>query len=73
MEPGAVVPLIGMPGLGKTSLAITFAHRRQNDFEGVYRINCAGQSLAASTAELAIQLGIRPEGEPESQLREIRH
>ncbi len=72
-EPGAVVPLIGMPGLGKTSLAITFAHRRQDDFEGIYWINCAGQSLAASTAELAIQLGIRPEGEPESLLREIRH
>jgi hypothetical protein len=72
-KPGAVVPLIGMPGLGKTSLAITFAHRHQADFEGVYWINCAGQSLAASTAELAIQLGIRPEGEPEAQLREIRH
>jgi hypothetical protein len=71
-EFGAVVPLIGMPGLGKTSLAITFAHRRQDDFEGIYWINCAGQSLAASTAELAIQLGIRPEGEPESQLRDIR-
>lgn len=71
-EPGAVVPLIGMPGLGKTSLAITFAHRQQNDFEGIYWIGCAGQSLSASAAELCAQLGVKPEGDPESQIREIR-
>jgi tetratricopeptide (TPR) repeat protein len=72
-EPGAVVPLIGMPGLGKTRLAVAFAHRHQDDFEGVYWINCAGQSLSASITDLARQLGIRPEGEPQSQLRDIRH
>ncbi len=72
-DDGAVVPLLGMPGLGKTSLANVFAHRQQNDFDGVFWINCAGQLLSACAVELASQLGVRPEGEPQSQLREIRH
>ena len=71
-EPGAVVPLTGMPGLGKTSLALTFAHRQRNEFEGVYWINCAGQSFAASLAELSSQLGVGLEAPPDEQIREIK-
>ena len=71
-KPGAVVPLTGMPGLGKTSLAIAFAHQRQSDFEAVYWISCAGQSLSSCAVELAAQLGIKFEGDPESELRNLR-
>ena len=70
--PGRVAPLTGMAGLGKTSLALAFAHEYRGDFEGVYWVNCAGRELAASAAELAAQLKCPPEAEPEAQLREIR-
>ncbi|MGA2711573.1 MAG: NB-ARC domain-containing protein [Bryobacteraceae bacterium] len=71
-EPGAIVPLVGMPGLGKTSLAIEFAHAHRADFDGVYWIDCSGLPLEAAATELASQLNIKPEGDPAAQLREIR-
>jgi tetratricopeptide (TPR) repeat protein len=71
-EPGAIVPLVGMPGLGKTSLAIAFAHAHRADFEGVYWIDCSGLSLEAAVTELGGELNIKPEGDPAAQLREIR-
>ena len=61
-----------MPGLGKTSLAIAFAHAHRADFEGVYWIDCSGFSLEAAVTGLGGQLNIKPEGDPAVQLREIR-
>jgi tetratricopeptide (TPR) repeat protein len=71
-KPGAVVPLTGMPGLGKTSLAIAFAHRHASDFEGVYWLNAAGLSLQSAATALATQLNIRPDAELPDLLKEIR-
>src|SRR5579875_3472223 len=39
-QPGAVVPVPGMPGRGKSTLALEFAHRYQHDFEAVYWLPC---------------------------------
>ncbi len=71
-DPGAVVPLIGMAGLGKTSLAIAFAHRFSPDFEGVYWLNCAGLMLPSAVAELSAQLGIETSTPTDVQLRATR-
>ena len=71
-KPGAVVPITGMPGLGKTTLAIAFAHRHASDFEGVYWLNCVGLSLQSAASALAVQLNIRPDSELPDLLQQIR-
>jgi len=70
-EPGAVVPVIGMPGLGKTSLVVAFAHRFKPDFEGVYWLNCAGLKLSSAVSGLSAQLGIETSIPIDVQLREL--
>jgi tetratricopeptide (TPR) repeat protein len=71
-EEGAVVPVEGLPGLGKTTLALEFAHRHKLDFEAVYWVQCVGRDLAALASELAAQLGVKLEGDLEAILRQLR-
>jgi hypothetical protein len=71
-QPGTVVPFIGMPGLGKTTLALAFAHQYKGDFDGVYWVSCAGLSLSAAATELALQLGIKAKGELHQVLADVR-
>jgi tetratricopeptide (TPR) repeat protein len=70
-EPGAVVPLVGMPGIGKTTLATEFAHRFADQFDGIYWLNCAGMMLPAAATELSAQFGVDPTAPIEAQLRAI--
>ena len=71
-QPGAVVHVWGMPGRGKTLLAIEFAHRYQHDFEAVYWLGCQSGSLVSLAGELARQLGLRLEGDLDQVVRELK-
>ena len=59
LQPSKVVGLTGMPGRGKTTLALEFAHRYQADFESVYWLPCQSKSLPSITSELSRQLGLK--------------
>jgi tetratricopeptide (TPR) repeat protein len=71
-QPGALVPVHEMAGKGKTTLALEFAHRHQQDFEAVYWLPCQSSSLAPIAAELARQLGLRLEGDLPELVRELK-
>jgi tetratricopeptide (TPR) repeat protein len=71
-QPGAVVHVQGMPGRGKTLLAIEFAHRYHQDFEAVYWLPCQSGSLVALAGELQRQLGLRLEGDLDQVVRELK-
>jgi hypothetical protein len=71
-RPGAVVPIIGMPGLGKTYLAGEFIRRHGALFEAVYKVDCQKKDLAGLTGELSMRLGLRLEGEVDQVAKELR-
>ena len=71
-EEGAVVPVEGLPGLGKTVLALEFAHRYRADFDAVYWLQCVGRNLAALAAELEFQLNTKVDGDLEKILHDLR-
>jgi tetratricopeptide (TPR) repeat protein len=71
-EEGSVVPVQGFPGLGKTTLALEFAHRFKTDFEAVYWLQCVKTDLAALAGELMFQLGVHIEGDLEKILHDLR-
>ncbi len=71
-QPGVTVAVPGMPGLGKTSLALAFAHEYRADFETVYWLDCSGQSLAGLAADMERQIGLKFEGDLETSLAEMR-
>ncbi|OKI38902.1 hypothetical protein A6A25_01485 [Saccharothrix sp. CB00851] len=72
LEPGAVVLLHGIGGVGKTALALSWANRRRDRFgDGDLHVNLHGFDAAgrpvepASAAEaLLVSLGVRPEDVP---------
>jgi tetratricopeptide (TPR) repeat protein len=59
LQAGKVVGLSGMPGRGKSTLALEFAHRYQSDFESVYWLPCQSQSLPSIAGDLSRQLGLK--------------
>jgi tetratricopeptide (TPR) repeat protein len=61
-----------MPGRGKTTLALEFAHRCQTDFEKVYWLSCAQGSLLAVASDLQRQLGLKIDGDLPQVLAELR-
>jgi hypothetical protein len=71
-EPGAVVAVPGLPGLGKTTLALEYAHRHYADFETVHWLPCVGGNLAAIAGELGFQLGLKFEGDLEKILHDLK-
>jgi hypothetical protein len=72
LQPGQVAAISGMPGRGKTTLALEFAHRHQTDFDRVYWLPCAQQSLVAVAADLQRQLGLKIEGDLPQILAELK-
>lgn len=68
----ALVHVPGMPGRGKTTFALEFGHRYQQDFEAVYWLPCQSMSLASIAAELARQLGLKLEGDLTEIVRELK-
>jgi tetratricopeptide (TPR) repeat protein len=71
-QPGAVTHVAELAGKGKTTLALEFAHRYQQDFEAVYWLSCQSSSLASIAAELARLLGLKLEGELPEIVRELK-
>jgi hypothetical protein len=69
---GSVLAAPGMPGLGKTTLALEFAHRHGDDFEAVYWLPCVGGNLASIARELAFQLGLKLEGDLDRVVRDLK-
>jgi hypothetical protein len=59
LQPSKVVGLSGMPGRGKSTLALEFAYRCQSDFESVYWLPCQSQSLPSIASDLSRQLGLK--------------
>jgi hypothetical protein len=54
------------------ALALEFARVFREDFDEVIRLECGGRSLAALAGDLATQLGLRLEGDLESNLARLR-
>jgi len=71
-QPGALVSVAEMAGRGKTTLALEFAHRHQQDFEAVYWLPCESSSLASLAAELARLLGLKLEGDLPRVVAELK-
>ncbi|MBI3694970.1 MAG: TIR domain-containing protein, partial [Acidobacteria bacterium] len=69
--PGTAVVCSSSPGAGKTVLALEFTWRCRGDFDGVFWVNCGGLSPARVAGSLAAQLGLRLEGDTESNQREL--
>lgn len=67
-----LVPVYGLAGKGKTTLALEFAHRHQHDFEAVYWLPCQSSSLASIAAELSRLLGLKLEGDLAEIVRELK-
>ena len=70
--PGSVSHITGRPGQGKTTLAIEFAYRYQQDFEAVYWLPCQSLSLPLIASELQRLLGLKLEGDLDSIVRELK-
>jgi tetratricopeptide (TPR) repeat protein len=70
-EPGSIVYVPGLPGRGKTTLALQFAHLYQHDFEAVHWLPCQSHDLPYLVGELARQMGMKLEGDPETSLRDL--
>jgi len=71
-RPGVAALASAAPGTGKTALAAEFAHQFCDDFHGVLWISCGHRSAARLAGELALQLGLRLEGETLSNQEALR-
>jgi hypothetical protein len=54
------------------AVALEFARVFREDFDDVIRLQCGGRSLAALAGDLATQLGVRLEGDLDSNLARLR-
>ncbi|MFN7997814.1 MAG: TIR domain-containing protein [Bryobacteraceae bacterium] len=70
--PGIVVVSNAAPGSGKTALALEFAHRHREDYDAIFWLTCGGRTVAALAGDLAAQIGVRLDGDIESNLSHLR-
>ena len=68
----AVADRPGTVTIDGPALALEFARVFRDDFDEVIRLECGGRSLVALTGDLAAQLGLRLEGDLESNLARLR-
>jgi hypothetical protein len=58
----------GIATVDRAALALEFARLFREDFDQVIRLECGGRTLAALAGDLSAQLGLRLEGDLESNL-----
>lgn len=63
-DAGIAVVAHPTPGIGKTSLAQTFAHRAGACFRDILWVGCKGRSAISVAGDLAAQFGVPLEGPP---------
>jgi hypothetical protein len=68
----AIADRPGTEHIDGDSLAERFIHAYHQDFDAVLRVDCGERSLAAITGDLAAQLGLRLEGDAESNLARLQ-
>jgi hypothetical protein len=67
----AIADRAGATTAAGAALAYEFASAYNKDFDEIFRLECGGRSLAALTGDLAAQLGLRLEGEVDSNLQRL--
>ena len=67
----AIADRPGTATIGGPALALEFARVFREDFDDVIRLECGGRSMAALAGDLAAQLGLRLEGDLESNLARL--
>jgi hypothetical protein len=72
LQPGIVLAVSGMPGSGKTTLALEFAHLYQKDFESVYWLPCQSGDLASIAGDLTRQLRLSLTGDIDQIIAELK-
>jgi hypothetical protein len=68
----AIADRPGTATIDGPALALDFARVFREDFDEVVRLECGGRSLAALAGDLATQLGLRLDGDLESNLARLR-
>ncbi len=70
-EAGSLTYIPGIPGLGKSTLALEYAHRHQHDFDSVHWLSCQQSDLAKIAGDLARQLGLKLDGDLDTIVPEL--
>lgn len=68
----AVADRPGSEYVQSVALAYEFVRAYRGDFDEVFRLECAGRSLASLAGDMASQLGLRLEGDLESNIERLR-
>jgi hypothetical protein len=69
----AIADRPGAATIDDPALALEFARVFREDFDETIRLQCGGRSMAALAGDLATQLGLRLEGDLESNLARLRN
>jgi TIR domain len=68
----AIADQPGTATVGPAALALEFARIFREDFDEVVRLQCGGRTMVALAGDLGAQLGVRLEGDLESNLSRLR-
>jgi hypothetical protein len=68
----AIADRPGTETVASAALAFEFVHAYREDFDEVFRLESGGRTLAALSGDLAAQLGMRLEGDLQSNLDRLR-
>ena len=69
----AIADRAGTATIDGPALALEFVRVFREDFDAVIRLECGGRSMAALAGDLAMQLGLRLEGDLEANLDGLRN
>ena len=68
----AIADKHGIATVGRAALALEFARVFREDFDEILRLECGGRSLTALAGDLSAQLGLRLDGDLDSNLARLR-
>lgn len=64
--------LCGMPGLGRTEIAVEYAYSRRERFDAVFWVRAdEEEKLKSDFSQIALELGLEDKAEPNNQLINI--